>query len=155
MLTTPDGGALLRLIAGTLGEHRGPGDTHTPITMIHATLSPGARLRLPWRDDFNALAYVLNGDARVGMEMRPIRGGQLVVLKGSGAVTITAATVQESRSPMVDVLLFGGRPIREPVAWYGPFVMNTRKSRSKHSTTFKRESSDRFPAPRPFASVAS
>ncbi|MEK7252242.1 MAG: pirin family protein [Actinomycetota bacterium] len=127
MLTTPDGGALLRLIAGTLGEHRGPGDTHTPITMIHATLSPGARLRLPWRDDFNALAYVLNGDARVGMEMRPIRGGQLVVLKGSGAVTITAATVQESRSPMVDVLLLGGRPIREPVAWYGPFVMNTRE----------------------------
>ena len=127
LLSTPDGGALLRLIAGTLGEHRGPGDTHTPITMIHATLSPGARLRLPWRDDFNALAYVLNGDARVGMEMRPIRGGQLVVLKGSGAVTITAATVQESRSPMVDVLLLGGRPIREPVAWYGPFVMNTRE----------------------------
>ncbi|OFW64697.1 MAG: pirin [Actinobacteria bacterium RBG_16_67_15] len=126
LLTTPDGGALLRLIAGELGGHHGPGDTHTPITMIHATISPGARLLLPWRDDFNALAYVLNGDAAVGPEARPIRTGQLAVFGGSGAVTITAAATQESRSPAVDVLLLGGRPIREPVAWHGPFVMNTR-----------------------------
>src|SRR3990170_569379 len=73
LLTTADGGVLLRLIAGRLAEHRGPGDTHTPIVMIHATLSPGARLRLPWRDDFNALAYVLSGDAAAGETMRPIR----------------------------------------------------------------------------------
>jgi redox-sensitive bicupin YhaK (pirin superfamily) len=126
LLTTPDGGALLRLIAGELGGREGPGDTHTPITMIHATISPGARLRLPWRDDFNALAYVLNGDATVGTEGRPIRSGQLAVFGGPGAVTITAAATQESRHPAVDVLLLGGRPIREPVAWHGPFVMNTR-----------------------------
>ena len=62
----------------------------------------------------STLAYVLNGDARVGMEMRPIRGGQLVALKGSGAVTITAATVQESRSPMVDVLLLGDAQSANP-----------------------------------------
>jgi redox-sensitive bicupin YhaK (pirin superfamily) len=126
LLTTPDGGTLLRLIAGELGGHQGPGDTHTPITMIHATISPGARLHLPWRDDFNALAYVLNGDATVGPEARPIRSGQLAVFGGSGSITITAAATQESRSPAVDVLLLGGRPIREPVAWHGPFVMNTR-----------------------------
>src|SRR3990172_8215753 len=128
LLTTADGGVLLRLIAGRLAEHRGPGDTQTPITMIHATLSPGARLRLPWRDDFNALAYVLNGDASLGTTMRPIRSGQLAVFGGTGAITITAAAVQESRSLAgLDVLLLGGRPIREPVAWYGPFVMNTRR----------------------------
>jgi quercetin 2,3-dioxygenase len=126
LLTTADGGSLLRLIAGSLGDHTGPGNTHTPITMLHATLSPGARLHLPWRDGFNALAYVLNGDATVGTEMRPIRGGQLAVFGGSGAITITAAARQESRHPTVDVLLLGGRPIGEPVAWYGPFVMNTR-----------------------------
>ena len=65
LLTTPDGGALLRLIAGSLGGHDGPGDTHTPITMVHATISPGARMQIPWRSDFNSLAYVLNGDADV------------------------------------------------------------------------------------------
>jgi len=126
LLTTPDGGAVIRLIAGPLEGHTGPGATHTPITMIHATISPGARLRLPWSDEFNALAYVLNGEAAVGPEMRPIRDGQLAVFGGTGAITITAAATQESRSPQVDVLLLGGRPIREPVAWYGPFVMNTR-----------------------------
>ncbi|MBI5156456.1 MAG: pirin family protein [Acidimicrobiia bacterium] len=126
LLTTADGGSVIRLIAGGLDGHAGPGDTHTPITMIHATISPGAKLSLPWSDEFNALAYVLNGQATVGPEMRPIRDGQLAVFGGSGAITITAAARQESRSPQVDVLLLGGRPIREPVAWYGPFVMNTR-----------------------------
>jgi hypothetical protein len=127
LLTTPDGGALLRLIAGDLGEHRGPGDTHTPITMVHATISPGARMTLPWRSDFNALAYVLNGEASFGLEQRPARSGQLVVFDTGDAITIAANESQESRSPAVDVLLLGGRPIREPVAWHGPFVMNTRQ----------------------------
>ncbi|MEE8498087.1 MAG: pirin family protein [Acidimicrobiia bacterium] len=127
LLTTPDGGTLLRLIAGDLGEHRGPGDTHTPITMVHATMSPGARMTLPWRSEFNALAYVLNGEASFGLAQRPARSGQLVVFDTGDAITITADESQESRSPAVDVLLLGGKPIREPVAWYGPFVMNTRQ----------------------------
>ncbi|MGW3558264.1 pirin family protein, partial [Streptomyces sp. NPDC000963] len=53
LLTSPDGGALLRVIAGELDGHEGPGITHTPITMIHATLRPGAGISLPWREDFN------------------------------------------------------------------------------------------------------
>jgi hypothetical protein len=127
LLTTPDGGALLRLIAGSLDGHSGPGDTHTPITMIHVTISPGARAQLPWRSDFNALAYVLNGQATFGLEGRPAHMGQLVVFEDGDAITITAAESQESRSPDLDVLLLGGHPIREPVAWHGPFVMNTRE----------------------------
>ena len=94
--------------------------------MVHATLHPGARVQLPWRADFNALAYVLNGKASFGMERRPAESGQLVVYGGGDAITISADDSQESRSPDVDVLILGGMPIREPVAWYGPFVMNTR-----------------------------
>jgi redox-sensitive bicupin YhaK (pirin superfamily) len=127
LLTTPDGGALLRVIAGDLAGHAGPGDTHTPITMIHATIAPGASVTLPWRNDFNALAYLLNGDATFGMERRPMHSGQLAVYGDGGSISVVANESQESRHPTVDVLFLGGLPIREPVAWYGPFVMNTRQ----------------------------
>jgi hypothetical protein len=126
LLTTPDGGALIRLIAGSLGEHAGPGNTHSPITMIHATLSAGARMQLPWRTDFNALAYVLSGRGTFGLEQRPATDGQLVVYGAGDAITVAADEVQESRTPELDLLILGGLPIREPVAWYGPFVMNNR-----------------------------
>ena len=102
----------------------GPGATHTPITLVHATIHPGARLRLPWRSDFNALVYVLNGDGRLGPERARVGMGQLGVYGPGGALTIEAEREQESRSPNLDVLILGGLPIGEPVAWYGPFVMN-------------------------------
>ena len=91
----------------------------------HSNL-PGARLNLPWRKDFNALAYVLSGIGAAGTERRPIATGQLAVFGEGDALRLEAADVQESRSPSLELLLLGGRPIREPVAWYGPFVMNTR-----------------------------
>jgi hypothetical protein len=126
LLSSPDGGALVRVIAGDAGGHRGPGATHTPITLVHATLSPGARLRMPWPEDFNALVYVLAGRGTVGPNGRPFAAGQLAVLGAGGALTVTAGADQETRAPNLEVLLLGGRPIREPVAWAGPFVMNTR-----------------------------
>ncbi len=125
LLTTPDGGTLIRLIAGDLDGHRGPGTTHTPMTMFHATLSPGARLEVPWRRDFNALAYVLNGNGLFGAEQRPAEPGNLAVFGAGDSVTISASEIQESRSPEMDVLVLGGLPIRESIAWAGPFVMNT------------------------------
>ena len=126
LVRSPDGGSLLRVIAGQVGEHKGPGSTHTPITMVHATISAGAQLRLPWRKDFNALVYVLSGHGAFGVQRRPATMGQLVVYGPGDQLTIAADPVQESRTPELDVLILGGKPIREPVAWNGPFVMNTR-----------------------------
>ncbi|MDX1689575.1 MAG: pirin family protein [Acidimicrobiia bacterium] len=126
LLRSPDGATLIRLIAGDLAGHAGPGSTHTPITMLHATMHPGSRLRLPWRADFNALVYVLNGNVRAGPERREAGLGELIVFGPGDALVLEADERQESRSPDVDLLVLGGRPIREPVAWYGPFVMNTR-----------------------------
>jgi redox-sensitive bicupin YhaK (pirin superfamily) len=126
LLASADAGALVRVIAGDLDEHRGPGQTHTPISMVHASVSPGARLDLPWRADFNALAYILAGAGTVGAERRPVQTGQLAVFGPGDAITLEAAPSQERRAPDLEVLLLGGRPIREPVAWYGPFVMNTK-----------------------------
>ncbi|MDH3518697.1 MAG: pirin family protein [Acidimicrobiia bacterium] len=125
LLASSDGGTLIRLIAGDLGEHTGPGSTHTPITMIHATMAPDAQLRLPWRPDFNALAYVLNGKGTVGEDRRPVQSGQLALFGSGDTLTMTAGVAQDSRSPSMDVLILGGRPIRETVAWMGPFVMNS------------------------------
>jgi redox-sensitive bicupin YhaK (pirin superfamily) len=127
LLSSPDGGALLRVIAGEVAAHGGPGITYTPITLLHATLAPGAKLQLPWRRDFNALVYVLAGHGSVGSERRPVRLGQLAVFGPGDVVTVSADAGQESRSPQLDVLMLGGLPIREPVAAYGPFVMNTRQ----------------------------
>ncbi len=127
LVSSGDGGALVRIIAGDVAGHAGPGSTYSPMTLVHATLSPGARLSLPWRVDYNALAYVLAGQGTAGVERRPVQMGQLVVFGPGDAVTMDAGRVQESRSPNLDVLFLGGRPIREPVAWMGPFVMNTRE----------------------------
>src|ERR1700757_2949964 len=121
LLSSADGGALLRVIAGSFGEHGGPGITHTPISLVHATVSAGAQVRLPWPAKFNSLAYVLAGSGTVGAEKRPIRMGQLAVFGAGDAITFAAGP-----KGGMDVLLLGGEPIREPVAAYGPFVMNTR-----------------------------
>jgi redox-sensitive bicupin YhaK (pirin superfamily) len=126
LLSSADGGALVRVIAGELDGHAGPGVTYTPITLAHATVSPGASVELPWRPDFNALVYVLSGQGTVGAERRPVRAGQLAALGPGDTLTVAADRTQDSRTPALDVLLLGGRPIREPVAMYGPFVMNTR-----------------------------
>ncbi|MCI0635943.1 MAG: pirin family protein [Actinobacteria bacterium] len=127
LLASEDAGAVLRVIAGQVGEHRGPGSTFTPITYAHASVAAGARLRIPWRPDFNALVYALAGNGLVGSERRPIREGQLAIFAAGDALEVHGSSEQDSRSPTLEVLLLGGRPIGEPVAWYGPFVMNTKQ----------------------------
>jgi len=121
-----DAGALIRVIAGEVDGIKGPGSTHTPMTMVHATVAPGAEMTIPWRTDFNALVYVMNGDGYVGKERRRVGTGQLAVLGHGETITVGADQVQEGRHPALDVVILGGEPIREPIAWAGPFVMNTR-----------------------------
>ncbi|MEO5898906.1 MAG: pirin-like C-terminal cupin domain-containing protein, partial [Ilumatobacteraceae bacterium] len=121
LVSSPDGGALVRLIAGDIGGFTGPGSTHTPITVAHATLAPAAQLVVPWRSDFNALAYLLEGRGTVGVERRTVDAGQAVVF-GAG----DALTIDNTGTVPMEILLLGGEPLREPVAQYGPFVMNHR-----------------------------
>lgn len=128
LLSSDDGGALVRVIAGDLDGHKGPGSTYTPITYLHATLNAGARLTMPWPEDFTAMVYVLSGKGTVGIEQRPLNEGQLAVFGAGEALTMRGADRQPGNSPTGwEVLVLGGRPIREPVARYGPFVMNTRQ----------------------------
>jgi quercetin 2,3-dioxygenase len=123
LLTSDDGGALIRLIAGDIAGYSGPGVTHTPITYAHATLAPGAEIYVPWNPSFSAMAYVLTGRGTAGAEGRPVEDGQLVIFGPGDHLVIRAASGQ---ADPLDVLLLGGLPIRAPIAHYGPFVMNTR-----------------------------
>jgi redox-sensitive bicupin YhaK (pirin superfamily) len=127
LLASGDGGALVRLIAGELAGHAGPGVTHTPIAYAHASVSPGAQLEVPWNPAFSSLAYVLTGRGYAGAEQRPVDAHQLVVFGAGDSVTVGAAPTQPVDSPDLEVLLLGGLPIREPIAHYGPFLMNTRE----------------------------
>jgi hypothetical protein len=147
LLASPDGGALVRVIAGDVDGHAGPGVTQTPIAMLHATLAPGAQVRLPWRPEFNALVYVLSGSGSVGTDGRPVRSGQLAVFGPGDVITVAAdATPGESRTPELDVIVLGGTPIREPVAWQGPFVMNTRDELLEAFEDFQKGRMGQIPA---------
>ena len=75
LTTSADAGALVRIIAGEVDGQKGPGSTHTPMAMVHATIAPSAGLDLPWDPGFNALVYVLSGHGTVGLEKRPVRTG--------------------------------------------------------------------------------
>jgi hypothetical protein len=127
LLASADAGTLLRVIAGEVDGHVGPGSTFTPITLLHASIAAGAQLSLPWQPDYNALAYVMAGSGTVGTKAEPIHSGQLAVFGQGDRLTIAADAKQDSRTSSLEVIILGGRPIREPMAHYGPFVMNTRE----------------------------
>jgi quercetin 2,3-dioxygenase len=126
LATSSDAGALVRVIAGDLAGIVGPGSTHTPITLAHASIAPGALLEIPWDPRFNALAYVLAGTGTVGPDRRPVETGQLALFGPGDSLSLRGPERPDSRSKNLEVLLLGGEPIGEHVEHYGPFVMNTR-----------------------------
>ncbi|HEV2810562.1 MAG TPA: pirin family protein [Acidimicrobiales bacterium] len=151
VVTTADADAVLRIIAGRLGDFTGPGSTHSPITMVHATFAPGSRAVLPWPTDFNALVYILGGRGYVGLERRPVRTGNLTVLGSGDAFTVEADDDQDTRTGGMEVLFLGGRPLREPVALAGPFVMNTEAEVREAFDDFERGLLGEIPRNHPLA----
>jgi len=125
LLTNDNGDAIIRLIAGSLGDVEGPGSTHTPITIVHASLLPGGQLAMPWNREYNALTYVLAGQGAAGLDRHALGEGQMAVHVDGDTIVLSADETQDSRTQAFEVLILGGEPIREPVAAYGPFVMNT------------------------------
>jgi len=126
LLTSADGGAVLRVLAGEIDGHKGPGISHTPLSIAHLTLAPGAQIDIPWSPSFNSIVYALAGSGSVGVEQRPLSAGQTALLQYGTALRIAAAEKQESRSPNFELFIIGGEPLREPVVAYGPFVMSTK-----------------------------
>jgi redox-sensitive bicupin YhaK (pirin superfamily) len=155
LVTSDDGGAIIRIIAGELGEFTGPGVTHTPITYLHATVSPGAEVALPWNAKFSAFAYVLIGKGYAGPEKRPVSDHQFIIFAPGDYIVLRAAESQTADAKALDVIVLGGLPIREPIAHYGPFVMNTDNEIAQAIEDFKRGKLGVIPAdqmaPRRFA----
>jgi quercetin 2,3-dioxygenase len=131
LVTSSDASCLVRIIAGEVESHSGPGTTHTPMTYVHATIPAGSRLQVPWNPAFNGLVYVLAGSGRVGAEGHPIRTGDLAVTGFGTSIGIRADDRLMDANAQLDVLILGGKPLREHVEMYGPFVMNTKQEISQ------------------------
>lgn len=115
-----DGRARVRVIAGEALGTRAVIDTHTPIVYQDWILDGGADVWVALPSDHNALVYVFEGEALVGDRGSEVGDGQLALLGAGDTVRLRAADGKRSR-----LLLLAGVPLNEPVARYGPFVMNT------------------------------
>jgi redox-sensitive bicupin YhaK (pirin superfamily) len=113
-------GARARVLVGTLNGVAGPvGDVATEPVYYDVHLEPNASLLLPVPESHNVFAYVYVGDAKIGAAATQIERGELALLTHGGALRATAGA-EGAR-----LIVVGGRPLKEPVARYGPFVMNT------------------------------
>jgi redox-sensitive bicupin YhaK (pirin superfamily) len=117
-----DGKIHVKVLAGRALGAQAAIDTRTPILYLHYRLEPGGRAEQPVPADWNAFAYVVEGRGLFGADSREARDGAMVLFGNDGdAVSLTAPA-----ETGLEALLVAGLPIREPVARYGPFVMNTR-----------------------------
>jgi quercetin 2,3-dioxygenase len=120
--TSADGRAAVRVIAGESLGSAARIDTRVPIQMLHFTIQPGGALTQSVPAEQNGLIYVFKGVARVGSEKREVREGQAALLESGDSVVIA---VDAEAGGAAELLLLSGKPLQEPVARYGPFVMNT------------------------------
>ena len=119
-----DGTIRVKVIAGeALGAHAVI-ETRTPILYLHFALKLGAEVIQPVPSAYNTFAYIISGEGLFGTSKQPAKRGQMVIFAKDGK-EIAISTPEKSKSPL-DVLLIGGLPLDEPIARYGPFVMNTK-----------------------------
>jgi redox-sensitive bicupin YhaK (pirin superfamily) len=124
MATSSDGRARVRVIAGEALGRSAVIETRMPIVYQDWTLEPGAAVEQPLSARLEGFVYVFQGSAQVGADARAVADGQLGVLGPGESVRLAVAA--DARRP-ARLLLVAGQPLREPVAAYGPFVMNTRE----------------------------
>ncbi len=120
---TFDGGTA-RVIAGALAGTEGPAETSIPVRLLDVVLDPGATIEIDTSDDHLCFAYAYAG-ALAGRDGRgdPVAApaGTLAIYQGAGPAPLAAGPAGAR------ALYAEGRPLREPVARGGPFVMNTRE----------------------------
>ncbi len=128
-------GAIVRVIAGENQGVRGAADTLTPVRLLDVAIEANAVFEIEVPNEHACFMYVYEGDARVAGRdgsLVDIASGYLAVLAGDGAVRL------EAGASGAKVLFADGKPIREPIARYGPFVMNTREEVQKAFEDYSR-----------------
>ena len=126
-VTTEDGNVIVKLIAGESLGSKAVVDTITPIMYMHFKLESGSSIVQPIPKEYNVFAYIIKGKGIVERKNnnKIIERGNLVIFDKYGKEVYIKA-VEDSKIPL-ELLLIGGIPIREPIARYGPFVMNTQQ----------------------------
>lgn len=122
--TSADGRVAVRVIAGESLGRTARIDTRVPIQMLHFTVQPGGSVLQSVPAEQSGLVYVFKGVARIGSDQREVREGQAALLESGDAVSLA---VDAGAKESAELLLLSGKPLKEPVARYGPFVMNTRE----------------------------
>lgn len=121
--TTDDGLVSVRVIVGEALGARAVIETVTPIMYLHFTLRPGGRVAQSVPQEYNAFAYIVDGEGAFGADGERAVDGQMVMFAADGDEVMIANPADAEAE--LDVLLIAGVPLDEPVARYGPFVMNT------------------------------
>ncbi len=120
--SSPDRKVTVKVLAGQSLGADAVIDTRTPILYLDVALEPGAKFVQPVPGEFHVFAYVVEGSGSFGVDARPAGDEDLVLFANDGDGVALEASSRET----LRALLVGGAPLREPVARYGPFVMNTR-----------------------------
>ena len=124
--TTENGNVTVKVIAGESLGAKAVIDTITPIMYLHFKLEPGSRIIQPVPENYNAFAYVIKGKGAFEQNNnKMVEKGNLIIFEKDGKAAYIQA-IDDSQMPL-ELLLIGGIPLREPIARYGPFVMNTQQ----------------------------
>jgi redox-sensitive bicupin YhaK (pirin superfamily) len=120
--TSSDGLVTVSVIAGEAMGKQAVIETRTPIIYLHYAIKPGGSVRQRVPGDYNAFAHIVDGEGLFGEERERAIDGQMVMFAPDGdEVRIENPDPQST----LEVLLIAGLPLNEPIARYGPFVMNT------------------------------
>ena len=121
IVTADDGKVWVKVIAGESLGARAVIDTRTPIMMLDIHLQPDAKFSQAVPKNFNGFAYVWRGSGYLGEDRTSVEMGQVAILADSDGELLMEAAADN----VMHILLVAGEPLNEPIAKYGPFVMNT------------------------------
>ena len=126
-----DGKITIKVIAGEIFNSKSTINTKIPINYFHINMEPGSTLKHKIPKTHNAFIYIISGIGLFGRKKQEVKSKELILLEKNGEENILIESLNENNKEL-SFLLISGNPINEPIARYGPFVMNT-KERNRSS----------------------